>query len=92
MQLQYVLHEICLLFSRHLSFDTLQPWSWGFEQLSNAVSGRAMALLKSFDDHAGHYNGLCVFGYNSSAAAAREVFKPSTDSESLVVPIHKKSF
>jgi len=51
-----------------------------------------MALLKPFDDHAGHYNGLCVFGYNSSAAAAREVFKPSTDSESLVVPIHKKSF
>jgi len=30
-----------------------------------------------------------VFGYNSPPAAAREVFKPSTDSASLVVPSQK---
>jgi len=29
------------------------------------------------------------FGYNSSAAAAREGFKPSTDSTSLVIPSQK---
>jgi len=45
MQRQYVLHGICLLFNPHLSFETLQPWSWGFEQLSNAIRGWAMALL-----------------------------------------------
>jgi len=31
-----------------------------------------------------------VFGHNSPAAAAREVFKPSTDSASLVLPSQKK--
>jgi len=36
--------------------------------------------------------GAYVFGYNSSAAVAREVFKPSTDSASLVVPSQKKTF
>ena len=30
--------------------------------------------------------GSCVFGYNSAVAAAREVFKPFTDSASLIVP------
>jgi len=35
---------------------------------------------------------LYVFGYNSPAAAAREVFKPSTDSASLVIPSQKKVF
>jgi len=34
--------------------------------------------------------GTYVFGYNSPAAAAREVFKPSTDSASRVVPSQKK--
>ena len=33
-----------------------------------------------------------AFGYNSSAAAAREVFKPSTDSTSLVIPSQKNFF
>jgi len=32
---------------------------------------------------------LYVFGYNSPAAADREVFKPSTDSASLAVPSQK---
>ena len=36
------------------------------------------------------YSGSCIFGYNSAPAAAREVFKPSTDSASLVVSSQKK--
>jgi len=36
--------------------------------------------------------GVYIFGYNSPAAAAREVFKPSTDSASLVVLNQKKFF
>jgi len=36
--------------------------------------------------------GLYVFGYNSPAAAAREVFKPSTDSAGLVVSSQKMIF
>ena len=35
---------------------------------------------------------LGFFGYNSPAAAAREVFKPSMDSASLLVPSQKKHF
>ena len=42
--------------------------------------------------HQSHYSGSQFFGYNSPAAAAREVFKPSTDSASLVVPRQKKFF
>jgi len=44
-----------------------------------------------FNARASHYSATHVFGYNSPAAAAREVFKPSTDSASLVVP-SKKNF
>ena len=33
-----------------------------------------------------------IFGYNSGPAAAREVFKPSTDAESLLGSIRKKHF
>ena len=47
---------------------------WNFRQ----------CLLKPFNDHAGHYNGPCFFGYNSPAATARELFKPSTDVTSLL--------
>ena len=43
-----------------------------------------------FNDHQSHYNGSCIFDYNSALAAAREVFKPSTDSASLVVSSQKK--
>jgi len=45
-----------------------------------------------FNDHQSHCNGSCIFGYNSAPAAAREVFKPSTDSASLVVLSQKKFF
>ena len=41
---------------------------------------------------ASHYGGSCIFGYNSAPAAAGEVFKPSTDSASLVVSSEKKFF
>ena len=33
-----------------------------------------------------------LFGHNSPAAAAREVFKPSTYSACLLVPTEKKQF
>jgi len=36
--------------------------------------------------------GSSFFGYNSPAAIAREVFKPSMDSASLVVSSQKKNF
>ena len=48
--------------------------------------------VKPFNDHQSHYNGSCIFGYNSATAAAREVFKHSTDSASLVVSSQKKIF
>jgi len=38
----------------------------------------------------GHFSGRHSFGHNSPAAAAREVFKTSTDSASPVVPSQKK--
>jgi len=50
------------------------------------------AKTKAPNDSKGEYIGSYVFGYNSPAAAAREVFKPSTDSASLVVPSQKKMF
>jgi len=45
-----------------------------------------------FNAHQSQYVGSRFFGYNSPAAAAREVFKPSTDSASLVVPSQKNIF
>jgi len=43
-----------------------------------------------FNARASHYGGWYSFGHSSPAAAAREVFKPSTDSASLLVPSQKK--
>jgi len=48
-----------------------------------------MKCVHPFYDRAGQYIGPHVFGHNSPAAAAREVFKPSTDSARLLVPIQK---
>ena len=45
-----------------------------------------------FNDRKSQLIGAYVFGYNSPPAAAREVFKPSTDSTSLVVPSQIKIF
>jgi len=56
------------------------------KQFSNFV-----IIWCSFKAHAGH-SGRHFFGHNLPAAAAREVFKPSTASASLVVPSQKKSF
>ena len=39
---------------------------------------------KRFNDHRSQLIGSRFFCYNSPAAAAREVFKPSTDAESLL--------
>jgi len=44
-----------------------------------------------FNACAGHYSGLYSFGHNSPAPADG-VFKPFTDSASLLVPIKKKMF
>jgi len=48
------------------------------------------AIQATFNAPASHLSGRHFFGHNSPAAAAREVFKPSTDSASLVVPSQKK--
>ena len=45
-----------------------------------------------FNDHRSQLIGSSLFCYNSPAAAAREVFKPSPDSASLVVSSQKKIF
>jgi len=46
--------------------------------------------LKPFNDRKSQYIGFRFFGYNSPAAIAREVFKPSMLSASLVVSSQKK--
>jgi len=52
----------------------------------------AAIISEPFNDRAGLYIGRYSFGHNSQAAAAREVFTPSTDSASLLVPTQKKTF
>ena len=47
---------------------------------------RLLRNFVSFNDHAGLFIGRYSFDHNSQAAAAREVFKPSTVSASLLVP------
>jgi len=54
------------------------------------MSFKTASLAVVFNAHQNPYIGSRFFGYNSPAAAAREVFKPSTDSASLVVPSQKK--
>ena len=49
-------------------------------------------LCKPFNAHQSQYIGPRFFGYNSPAAAAREVFKPSTDAGRLLGSIFKKIF
>jgi len=45
--------------------------------------------LKPFNDRASQKIGARFFGYNSLAAIARELFKPSTDAASLLGSIKK---
>ena len=47
-------------------------------------SDRQLALTPTSKTRAGHFSGRHVFGYNSPAAIARELFKPFTDAESLI--------
>jgi len=42
-----------------------------------------------FNDRARQWIGACFFGYNSPAAIARELFKPSTDAARLLGSIEK---
>ena len=49
-------------------------------------------MRPTLNAHESQYIGPRFFGYNSPAAAARVVFKPSTDSASLVAPSQKKNF
>jgi len=46
-------------------------------------------FLIPFNARAGHHRGRHFFGHNSPAAIARELFKPSTDSASLLVATKK---
>jgi len=48
--------------------------------------------VSPFNAHQNPYIGPRFFGYNSPAAAAREVFKPSTDAGRLFGSIFKKIF
>ena len=50
------------------------------------------SLYPPSNDHRSQLIGSRFFCYNSPAAAAREVFKPSTDVESLLGSIKKKIF
>ena len=61
-----------------------------YATLPVAVANASKPQLLPFNDHQSHYSGSSFFCYNSAPAAAREVFKPSTDSASLVVSSQKK--
>jgi len=54
--------------------------------------GIGNARKKPFNDHRSQLIGSRFFCYNSPAAAAKEVFKPSTNAESLLGSIKKKIF
>jgi len=45
--------------------------------------------FKPFNAHASHYSDIHIFGYNSPADIARELFKLSTDEASLLGTIKK---
>jgi len=51
-----------------------------------------VSIFKPSNDNQSHYNGSMFVCYNSPAATAKEVFKPSTDAESLLGSIKEKSF
>jgi len=59
---------------------------------ANAEASKLTAQMTrtyNFNDRAGQYIGRYLFGHISPAAAAREMFKPSTDSASILVPSRK---
>jgi len=69
--------------------------SWGARaRIWSAEAGHLVRGRSSepFNDRAGLHIGRYSFSHNSQTAAAREVFKPSTDSARLLVPTQKKIF
>ena len=81
---------ICLWVGLHLSVAATimhRP-----EPTKGIVEPTILSTEQPFNAHQSQYVGSRFFGYNSPAAAAREVFKPSTDSASIVVPSQKKIF
>ena len=85
--LQHVVFKIYL--------DTLQSWVLKLGSVVGSQGGCEYGsdiLLKPFNDRKIQQIGTYVFGYNSPPAPAREVFKPTTDSASLVVPSQKTVF
>jgi len=47
-------------------------------------------VVQAFDARAGHHDGWYIFGHYLLVTKDRELFKPSTDSGSLVVSIKNK--
>jgi len=60
-----------------LTFEVLESWE---------------TALKPFKSRESHFSCRVLQSYNSPGDWARELFKPSTDSASLVVEIEKKCF
>ena len=58
------------------------PWLWFLKK----------RFLKRFQSRVRHFSCRALQSYNSPGDWARELFKPSTDSASLVVKIEKKFF
>ena len=76
----WILANLCLklfVITSHMQMIGYQPYGLSTQQLN---------------DHRSQLIGSSLFCYNSLAAAAREVFKPSPDSASLVVSSQKKIF
>jgi len=58
--------------------------------MARAFRRQRPRVALTLNARAGHYDGWHIFGHNSPVARAGELFKPSTDSGSLVVSIFKK--
>jgi len=58
----------------------------------SSISSVVAVCLKPFNALAGHDRGRHFFSNKPPAAIARELFKPSTDSASLLVSIKKTLF
>ena len=69
-----------------------------FETISTSLQYLSGLTVSSWDtlinlnDRTRQHIGAPFFGHKSPAARARELFKPSTDSASLLVVIEKKKF
>ena len=64
-----------------------------FQRICNELyKAKRMRRPMHFNKHRSQLIGSSFFCYNSPAAAAREVFKPSTDAKSLLGSIKKNFF